>query len=151
MIVLSVGLLSYSQKKDNLKLIRETTKSAFPYSYKNENWDDKFVPSLNMLGYDLVDMKIDTVKIHPIVRDVISSKYYRQLNKEQWHIITKLTGKGQIVSVSFWFKDESGVDKNEFAILAERIKNEVKWKLTFNKEVKDVFYLELSFPGPKFR
>jgi hypothetical protein len=86
MIVLSVGLLSYSQKKDNLKLIRETTKSAFPYSYKNENWDDKFVPSLNMLGYDLVDMKIDTVKIHPIVRDVISSKYYRQLNKEQWHI-----------------------------------------------------------------
>lgn len=149
MIVLSVVLLSYSQKKDNLKLIRETTKSAFPYSYKNENWNDKFVPSLNKLGYDLVDMKIDTAIIYPIVRNVISSKYYRQLNKERWQIITKLTGQGQIVSVSFWYKEESGVDNNEFAILAERIKNEVVWKLIFNKEVKDVFYLELSLPGPK--
>jgi hypothetical protein len=151
LMVLTLGLYSYTQKieKDNLKLIREKINSPYPYHYKNKNWNGKFVPSLNTLGYDLVDMKIDTALIYPIVRNAISARYYQQLNKERWHIETKLTGRGQIVSVSFSFKDESGVNNHEFAILAERIKKEVKWELSLNKEVKDLFYLRLSIPGPK--
>jgi hypothetical protein len=151
LMVLFIGLWSYSQKLENDKLIliRTTSKSAYPYSYENGNWNNKFSPNNNLLGYELIDMYIDTAQTNSIIRSVISPKYYNHLNKKSWWVVTKLTGQGQIVSVAFWFQDESGVNNQEFAILAERIKKEVKWKLTLDKEVKDLFYLELSIPGPK--
>ena len=132
-------------------LVREEMKmqNQVRYSYKNVDWDHKFRPAVNDLGYDLIDMSIDTAKIYPIVRQVISPIYYLQLNKGKWYVHTKITGYGKIVSISFLFKDESGVNCSEFAILSARFKKNVGYKLTFNQVPKDTFYLQLSFPGPK--
>ena len=149
-----IGFSSYSQKKESNDhtLIREESNSWI--SYKNKNWDIKYSPDINDLGYDFIaGSDKDTLKIYPIVRQVISSKYHDQLNGKRWVINTKCTGYGQIVSISFLFlsKDDSGIDIDEFAILAERIKKEVQWELTFNKKVTDLFYMQWSFPGPKFQ
>lgn len=145
------GFFSFSQEKgsEGLKLTRIETNASFRFIYQSKNWNDTFKPSLHDLSYDLVGMKIDTSRVYPIVRNVISPNNYSRLNKSNWHIITKLTGYGKIVSVAFIFHDESGVDNLEFARLADHIEKEVRWKLFFNKPVKDQFYLELSFPGPK--
>ncbi len=117
--------------------------------YLDENWNDEFLPDLHNRGYDLTDMKIDKVKLVSLVNNCISAKYYSDLNKNRWYVETKLTGFGKIAAVSFIFTDDHGVNCTEFTDLAERIKNEVGWKLTFNKEVNELFYLQLSFPGPK--
>jgi hypothetical protein len=147
LVFLLIGFSSYSQEKENL--IREIGSSSWIH-YKDKNFDNLFKPSLFDLGYDLIDNSIDTGKVYPIVREVVSSNHYDQLNKKRWAISLKLTGYGQIVSISFDFKDESGVDIDEFEILARRIKKEVGCKLTFNKKVTDLFYLRGSIMGPKF-
>lgn len=83
-----------------------------------------------------------------MVREEIKPGNLYLLNKNKWRIHTNLSGDGRIISVSFWFKDESGIENSELTTLARRIINEVQWKLYFNKEVSELFYLQLSIPGP---
>lgn len=149
LIFFSFNQLTYSQNTTSKKLTFKATKTAFPYSYECENWNKKFKPDSHSLGYDLIDMKIDTADLLDIIKHAISPKYYQQLNNERWVVVTKLTGYGEIVSLSFKFKNNLNIDINELTNLAEQIKKKVRWKLYFNKEVDDLFYLELSFPGPK--
>ena len=132
--------------------------SGYKYIYMAQNWKIEKSRNLeesrhfnfNDLGYDFIGMDIDTAIAYPLCRKAISPKYYSQLNKEIWRINTIITSYGQITSVEFLFKDESGVNPREFAQLAELIKSKVKWKLYFNKEVKDLFHLEFNLQGPKF-
>ncbi|MGV8093280.1 MAG: hypothetical protein AB2L24_15580 [Mangrovibacterium sp.] len=156
LLFLLPGIYSYPQEQqsDIQALTREEMKSwkanSYRFHYKDLNWRmGGFSPGLSQLGYKLSGMDIDTAKVYPIFRDVISPKHYHLLNKKEWRVFTVLSGKGKIVAVAFWFKDDSGVNNEEFAVLAKRIKEEVHWKLYFNKDVTDLFYLELSFPGPK--
>lgn len=149
--------LSYSQNKgkNNLKLIRrEIISSDSPDKlkfilYEDENWKNNFKPGQHDLGYDLKSMTIDSSKANTIVRKEISGTNAILLNKKRWYVNTKLSSYGKIVSVQFAFQLDSGVNSEEFARLSERLKNEIEWKVSFNKEVTDLFYLELSFPGPK--
>jgi hypothetical protein len=118
--------------------------------YKDSKWDYKFQPYVNNTEYQVVDISIDTAKIYPVVRKTISSKYYNRLNAQKWRICSISNSYGQIASISFWFKNDSGLDIREFAILAEQIKKEVTWQLTFNrKNVTDLFFCSCSVPGPK--
>ncbi len=157
-LLLFVVLLSYSQykEKNNLKLIRETiTSSDSPgklkyIMYEDENWKSNFKPRQRDLGYELISLTIDTSKANSIVRKEISSTNFIPLNKKRWFITTKLSSYGKIVSVQFTFQDDSGVNSEELARISERLKNEIEWKVTFNKKVSELFYLELIFPGPKF-
>jgi hypothetical protein len=148
-----IGCLAYSQYMAESKstLIKDVSVPSL-IIYKDENWDTDHHPFLSDLGYDLVGMSIDTSKVYPIIRKTIASKYYRFLNKDRWRVCTIVNGYGKIVSVSFWFwmKDDSGIDIPEFEALADRIKNEVTWEITFNKKVTDLFYCSFSFPGSKF-
>ncbi|MGV8090408.1 MAG: hypothetical protein AB2L24_00900 [Mangrovibacterium sp.] len=148
-----IYLYPQEQQSDIPALIREDKPggtNSYRIYYKDINWCmGGFNPGLSQLGYELIGMDIDTAKVYPIFRDVISPKHSHLLNKEKWRVLTVLNGKGKIVAVAFLFKDDSGVNNEEFAILAKRIKEEVRWKLSFNKKVNDLFYLQLSFPGPK--
>jgi hypothetical protein len=148
-----IGFLAYSQNVATPKptLIKDMSVSSL-IIYKDENWDTDHHPFLSDLGYDLVGMSIDTSKVYPIIRNTIASKYYQFLNKDRWRICTVVNGYGKIVSVSYWFwmKDDSGIDIPQFEALADRIRNEVTWEITFNKKVTDLFYCSFSFPGPKF-
>jgi len=156
-LLLFCVFLSFSQNKEknNLKLIREEIKSSDSpgkvkyIMYEDENWKNNFKPKQDDLGYELNTMILDSSKVYPIVRKEISGTNYISLNKKNWLIITRLTGYGKIVSVQFAFQDDSGVNSEEFARISERLKNEVEWKVLFNKKVTDLFYLGLSFPGPK--
>lgn len=151
-LFLFIGQLTCSQKKESKPgiLIREEvlTESGIRYIYRDENWNKKFEPGLQALGYDLIDLSIDTLKVSSMVREEIKPGNLYLLNKNKWRIHTNLSGDGRIISVSFWFKDESGIENSELTTLARRIINEVQWKLYFNKEVSELFYLQLSIPGP---
>lgn len=149
---LFIGTLSYSQEKatEQTRLIKYTANSLnWALRYENEDYDKITESDLCSLGYELKGINIDTSIVYTIFRRTISPKYYPQLNKNSWLINTKATSYGQILSVKFAFKDDSGVDIQEFTLLAERIKNEVRWKLGFNKVNPDLFYLQLTFFGPK--
>jgi len=156
-LMLFFAFLSFSQNKEknDLKLIRrEIISSDSPDKlkfilYEDENWKNNFKPGQHDLGYDLKSMTIDSSKANTIIRKEISGTDVILLNKKRWFITTKLTSYGKIVSVQFAFQLDSGVNSAEFARLSERLKNEIEWGLSFNKEVTDLFYLELSFPGPK--
>lgn len=149
LIIFSFNQVIYSQNVTSQKLTFNDTTTAFPYSYESENWNRKFMPDSHSMGYDLIDMKIDTSLISGIIRHIISPKYYEQLNSKRWVVVTKLTGNGDIVSLSFRFKNNLSLDINELEKLSEQIRRMVKWKLYFNKPVEDLFYLELSLSGPK--
>ncbi len=156
-LMLFFVFLSYSQnrEKNNLKLIRREIRSSDSPDklkfilYEDENWKNNFKPGLHDLGYDLKDMTIDSSKANTIVRKEISGTNVIPLNKKRWFINTKLSSYGKIVSVQFTFQDDSVVNPEEFARISERLKKEIEWGLSFNKEVTDLFYLALSFPGPK--
>ena len=156
-LVLFFVFLSYSQNKgkNNLKLVREEIRSSDSpgkvkyIMYEDENWKNNFKPKQDDLGYELSDMTIDSSKINSIIRQEVSINNFTPLNKKRWVIVTRLTSYGKIVSVQFAFQDDSGVNSEEFARISERLKNEVEWKVSFNKKVTDLFYLGLSFPGPK--
>lgn len=155
-LVLFFVFLSYSQNKEknNLKLKREEIRSSdspdkLKYvMYEDENWKNNFKPEQEAFGYELKSMTIDTSKAYPIVRKEISDINFIPLNKKRWFITAKLTSYGKIISVQFTFQHDSGVNPEEFARISERLKNEIEWGLSFNKEVTDLFYLQLIFPGP---
>ena len=149
--------LSYSQNKgkNNQKLIRvEIVSPDSPgkvkfIMYKDENWKNNFKPGLHDLGYDLKSMTIDSSRANNIIRKEISGINFSSLNKHRWYVNTILSSYGKIVSVQFTFDDDSGVNPEEFARISERLKNEIEWGVFFDKKVSDLFYLQLSFPGPK--
>lgn len=149
LIILLFCQLAYSQNSTESKLKFEVTKTAFPYCFESENWNDKFEPDAHSLGYDLIDMKIDTGAVSGMIRQAINPKFYKQLNSKAWVVVTKLTSYGEIVSLSFKFKNNLHLDEDELQNLAGQIKKSVRWQLYFDKEVDDLFYLELSFSGPK--
>ena len=149
--------LSFSQSKNiGSSLVREEIelldkqKSTYRYSYSEKDWYKKYdTTSANeQKDYELISMKIDTTLVYSIVREVMTASRFN-INKEKWIIKTKLSSDGDIVAVSFLFKDETGLNIQKLAILAKRIREEAKWKLYFNKKVDHLFYLNLSFPGPR--
>lgn len=119
--------------------------------YKDSKWDNKFEPYSDKSNYRVVSIDIDTSKLYPVVRKAINPVHYKQLNSKSWYIFTVSNNQGQIQTISFWFKNEAGVDINEFTLLAEQIKREITWKLTFNRSpVVGLFYISCSVRGPKF-
>lgn len=144
-------LLTFAQKADdeNLSLVRVEENPSL-IIYKDSKWDYKFQPYVNKTKYRVVDISVDTAKIYPIVRKTISPKYHNQLNSQNWRICTVSNSKGKIVAISFWFKNDSGLDIREFTTLSEQIKKDVIWQLTFNiNPVTDLFYCSCSILGPK--
>jgi hypothetical protein len=156
LILVLIGFTSYSQKEgDDNFLISKRVDGSFTWtSYKEKNFDKKFIQIPK--SYQLWDSSIDKKKIKEIAGEEISSKYYDQLNKTLWYFEAIITGEGKIESLSFMFRDKSGVDieksyanPKEFKKFAERIKKEVMCKLKFNKEVTDYFNILSSIDGPK--
>lgn len=156
-IIFLTGFFAKSQNltNSNLKLIRKEIVSTSSINkvmyiiYEDANWNNKFSPGIRDLGYELVRNSIDSEKLYSIIHSEISHQNFNQLNKKNWNIITKLNCYGEIVSISFSFSNESGIDIEELSKTSLRIKNELKWSLSFDKEITDIFYLQLSFPGPK--
>lgn len=157
MLLFLIGLNSKSQEKtiSNHTMIRKEFSSNSPTNRSKSilleasDWNKKFSPGIFDLKYDLVQYSIDSAKVYSIVRSEISAQNFSQLNKSRWYINTKMNCFGEIVSVAFSFFNESEINPDEFSKISDRIRKEIKWSLTFDRQVKDTFYLQLSFPGPK--
>jgi hypothetical protein len=154
-LIIMIGMTAifnaYSQDQDTIPgLIEE--KSANGYMLRDADLYTKVKRSHKPKKEDpeFTYINIDTALVYPGIREIISRKYYNDLNKTPWYIVCRVNNYGEIISLYFFFKNLDGVNRQEFAILSDWLKKEVRWDLKFNKEVKDTIYFIQSFPGPKF-
>ena len=123
----------------------------YPIHYQSKDYDSLVEANYYHMGYGemQIGLKPTQAEIAAICRQTISPKYYEQLNKKMWIIFMKVTSYGQVASVSINFKDDLPIDINELSKLAEELKKNVTYELTFSKKVTDFFYVPICFVAPK--
>lgn len=146
-------IVAFGQTQDNIPLMEKEdqgTNSPYRFLIHDANWHTNLGTSIQDSGYEYVGSSLDTAKVSTAIRAIIPTVYHNRLRKTNWVIITRLTGHGQIVSVSFLFKEEPPVPIEELSKLSAWMKREICYELAFDKPVTDSFYLLLSFSGNKF-
>jgi hypothetical protein len=143
--LLLLGIPVYSQKKTTIipKLHKDNASV-----YCESNYKEKTIPFIGKFDIEPVNCSLDTEKLYRAIKKEISAENLDILNQRSWTLLTKVTSVGKISSVAFLFSDYNQSDADELSRLSDRIKDEVEWKLRFNKETKDTFYLWLGLNIP---
>ena len=152
-VLVLIFLQTFSQEKTQQPdlLIKSTHDELYPIHYQSKDYDSLVEANYYHMGYGEMHMwrKNKQAEVSAIFRQSISPKYYEQLNKKMWIIHMKVTSYGQVASISIYFKEDLLIDINELSKLAEDLKKNVTYELTFSKKVTDFFYVPICFVAPK--